>query len=255
MEFNEFLKSKKQTLLTFFVVFLILGVVFTLSQPFKYGAKSKLLVIQEGASGVDPFSVSRSEEYLGTLFSQVVYSSSFFNLVLSSDPNIEKDYFSGDSTQQMKLWAKTISAKSEANTGFIDLTIYHSAPNQAKEIAAAVNQILITQNSNYQGVGSSVKVVVIDEPLVSTYPDQPNLLINFGIVVAGALVFGFIYIYLFPEEKYSLYIFHRRKKNKGNGTLKHNFLEPESQRQTRGAPVEDYAPETEPEGNIRNIIR
>jgi len=249
MEFNQFIRSKKSTLTFFFVIFLILGILITFAQPFKYSAKSKILVIQEGASGVDPFAVSRSVEYLSSLFSQVVYSNSFFNLVLNSDFSIEKDYFNGDSAKQMKIWKQTVSAKNVENSGFINITVYHSSPNQAKQIALAINQILMTQNVNYQGVGSSVKVVVIDEPLVSNYPVQPNLLINLGIVVGTSLVFGFIYIYLFPEEKYSLSLFKSKKKTKPNSNLKHDFLRPASQKE----PVYE-ADESEPQGNIRNIL-
>jgi len=108
MEFNQFIRSKKSTLTFFFVIFLILGVLITFAQPFKYSAKSKILVIQEGASGVDPFAVSRSVEYLSSLFSQVVYSNSFFNLALNSDFSIEKDYFNGDSIKQMKIWKQPV---------------------------------------------------------------------------------------------------------------------------------------------------
>jgi capsular polysaccharide biosynthesis protein len=190
MEFNELIKAKKQTLISFFLIFLLLGAVFTGLQTFKYGASSKLLVIQEGASGVDPFAVSRSVEYLSGLFSQVVYSNSFFNLVKESGFNIDQSYFSGDSIKQMKLWQKTVSAKSVENTGVINLTVYHPSAYQAKQIALAVNHVLMTQNSNYQGIGSSVKITVMDEPLVSNYPNQPNLLINFGFRPGLCLYFS-----------------------------------------------------------------
>ena len=97
MEFNELIKSKKQTLISFFLIFFLLGAIFTGLQTFKYSASSKLLVIQEGASGVDPFAVSRSVEYLSGLFSQVVSSNSFFNLVKEAGFNIDRSYFKGDS--------------------------------------------------------------------------------------------------------------------------------------------------------------
>ena len=254
MEFNQFIKSKKQTLTAFFAVFLIIGIIYTLSQPFKYSTTSKLLVIQQGTSGVDPLSVSRTEQYLSTLFAQVISSNSFFNLVLNSDPTIEKDYFSGDTIHQMKTWNKTVSAKSEENSGFIDITVFHPAPEQATKIANAINQILITQNTNYQGVGSLVKVVVIDDPLVSNYPTQPNILINAGIVVGATLVFGFIYIYLFPEEKYDLYLFGRRRK-KAKGAGKQDFLHPQSQPPVNARVSEETAGHYPPQGNIRNILR
>ncbi len=256
MEFNELIKSKKQTLVSFFLVFFLLGAVFTGLQTFKYSASSKLLVIQEGASGVDPFAVSRSVEYLSGLFSQVVYSSSFFNMVQDSGFNIDKSYFKGDSIKQMKLWRKTVSAKSVENSGVINVSVYHPSAYQAKQIALAVNNVLMTQNANYQGIGTSVKITVIDEPLVSNYPNQPNLLVNFGLVVALSLVFGLIYIYIFPEEKYNIAMFQRRHKKAKvvKAQIKHDFLASAGTLKNESH-VRETEREIENRGNIHNIMR
>ncbi len=255
MEFNQFIKTKKQTLICFFLVFLLLGAAYTAVQTFKYSARSKVLVIQEGASGVDPFAVSRSVEYLSSLFSQVVYSNSFFNLVQDSSFNVDRTYFKGDSIKQMKLWRKTVSAKSMENSGMINITVYHPSSYQAKQIALAVNHVLMTQNSNYQGIGSSVKITVIDEPLVSNYPTQPNVIINFGLVVVLSLIFGLAYIYIFPEEKYSLYIFRSKKRAPKAGAIKNDFLS-QSHQLKHEAPHQPASVESlEERGNIRNILR
>jgi capsular polysaccharide biosynthesis protein len=250
MEFNDLIKSKKQTLVSFFLVFFLLGAIFTGLQTFKYTASSKLLVIQEGASGVDPFAVSRSVEYLSGLFSQVVSSNSFFNLIKESGFNVDQSYFKGDSIKQMKLWQKTVFAKSVEASGVINISVYHPSSYQAKQIALAVNHVLMTQNSNYQGIGSSVKITVMDDPLVSNYPNQPNLLVNFGLVVALSLIFGLAYIYIFPEEKYNIRLFHRRgqKLKATKGAIKHDFL--------TSVERETEADESlENRGNIKNIMR
>jgi len=250
MEFNDLIKSKKQTLVSFFLVFFLLGAIFTGLQTFKYTASSKLLVIQEGASGVDPFAVSRSVEYLSGLFSQVVSSNSFFNLVKESGFNVDQSYFKGDSIKQIKLWQKTVSAKSVEASGVINISVYHPSSYQAKQIALAVNHVLMTQNSNYQGIGSSVKITVMDDPLVSNYPNQPNLLVNFGLVVALSLIFGLAYIYIFPEEKYNIRLFHRRQRKLKavKGPIKHDFLASVEQE-------EELNDNLENRGNIKNIMR
>jgi len=258
MEFNELIKSKKQTLISFFLIFFLLGAIFTGLQTFKYSASSKLLVIQEGASGVDPFTVSRSVEYLSGLFSQVVSSNSFFNLVKEAGFNIDRSYFKGDSIKQMKLWQKTVSAKSVENSGVINISVYHPSSYQAKQIALAVNHVLMTQNSNYQGIGSSVKITVIDEPLVSNYPNQPNLLINFGLVVVLSLIFGLAYIYIFPEEKYNIKLLHwrARKAQAVKGSVEHDFLESAGNFKNNDLNQDEESGNSlENRGNIRNIMR
>jgi capsular polysaccharide biosynthesis protein len=262
MEFYQFIKNKRQTLAAFFVFFLVVGSVFTFLQPFKYSARSKLLVIQENAGGVDPFAVSRSVEYLSNLFSQVVYSSSFFNLVTTSQFNIDKNYFVGDSINQIKIWKKTVSAKNVEGTGIINVVVYHPNSYQAKQIALAVNNALISQNSNYQGIGNSVKITVIDEPLVSNYPDQPNLLVNLGIIVALSIVFGFIYIYIFPEEKYNVHLFDSGSKKKKIKQINSNQTRSPQHHnheyeQPQNLPYEDTEkkPNIYSGGNIKNILK
>ena len=213
MDLSNLLKQKRQTLVSIFLIFLIIGAGFVLLQDFKFGTKSKILVIQEGYGRVDPYAVSRSVEYLSDLFSRVVYSNSFFSFVMSSDFDIDKNYFGEDATKQMKKWKKTVSAKAIENSGIININVYHPDANQAKQIALAVNHALITQNQNYQGLGDSVKVSVLDQPVVSKYPVKPDLVLNFLFIVGLSLLFGLVYIYIFPEEKYSLNFFGKKKKS------------------------------------------
>ena len=209
---TRFLKRKKNTIISIILLFVFLGGVLTFSQTFKYGAKSQILVIQEGGAGVDPFAVSRSVEYLSTLFSQVIYSNSFYDLVMESNYNIDKNYFAGDSTQRMKKWRKTVDAKSLTDSGMINITVYHSDVYQAKQIALAINQVLVTQNSNYQGMGSSVRIMVIDQPVVSSYPLKPNLPINLIVSIILGVLCAFSYTYIFPEEKYNFSLWAKKKK-------------------------------------------
>jgi capsular polysaccharide biosynthesis protein len=265
MEFGQLLRLKRRTLISIFFIFLIAGGIVSGIQGFKYGTKSSVLVIQEGGAGVDPFAVSRSVEYLSTLLSQVVYSNSFFNHVMDTDFNIDKSYFTNDSTKQMEIWKKTVSAKSVENSGIITVSVYHLDQHQAKQIALAVNHVLMTSNSEYQGLGSSVKISVIDQPIVSNYPVKPNLLLNFTAVLLATLVVGFVYIYLFPEEKYNLDWFASKPKPKKVATPAYQPAPPAYQAPVQSAPPTPTpatpAPVTRPNpssfedrGNISNLL-
>jgi capsular polysaccharide biosynthesis protein len=207
MDLSNLIKQKRQTLFSIFLVFLVVGLLVVLVQDFKYGAKSKVLVIQEGAGRVDPFAVSRSVEYLSDLFTRVVYSNAFFEDTMNSDYNIDKSYFGDNSVNQMKRWERALSAKEIGDSGIINMTVYHPDNYQAGQIALAINNTLITNHQGYHGLGSSVKVSVIDQPVVSNYPVKPNLLYSLLIIVAASLFFGLIYIYLFPEKKYNIDFF------------------------------------------------
>jgi len=161
------------------------------------------LVIQN-FSNPDPYLASKSTEYLSNILAKVIYSNSFFENVLESGYYINKNYFGQTVKEQMKIWAKTVSAKSMNDSGIIALNIYHTDRSQTELINRAVVFTLQTKHGLYHGGGENVSIKVIDEPITSNYPVKPNLVLNFGLALALGLVFSLIYIYLFPEEKYNL---------------------------------------------------
>lgn len=216
MELNEFLnllKKKRQTIFTIVFVLFMLSLLFSLSQGLKYTVKSRLLVVQN-AYNSDAYVLSKSNEYLGGLFAEIVYSSSFYDQVLASQYGVNKNYFSGTYSQQIKKWHNVIETKTQGNTGIIGINVYHPQVNEAKKIALAVNDILMNKNQAYQG-GQGVRINIIDQPIASSYPNKPDLPKNLLISILVSFIVSLFYIYLFPEEKYSLYLISsRRIKNK-----------------------------------------
>ncbi len=215
MDFNEFtalIKRKKATIfnLTFLLVVLVMLV--SLLGGIKYSAKSKLLVFQDNAGLSDPYTVSRSNEYLSTLLSQVVYSSSFFNMVTTNPQyRVDTSFFPGSYADRLKLWRKTVATKVVDSSGIIEVNVYHVVPDQARIITLAINDVLINQNANYHG-GQGVKVSVLDQPLVSDYPNKPNLVFNFFFSFFIGIFLSLIFIYLYPERAYDLRFFPKKKK-------------------------------------------
>ncbi|MFA5184666.1 MAG: hypothetical protein WC456_04040 [Patescibacteria group bacterium] len=254
IDFGKLLKRKRGTILTLVFVILVLTLGISLLFPLKYGAKSRLLVIQN-TSGNDPYTISKSNEYLGNLFAQVVYSGSFYNLTVSSAYDIDKSYFSGTYNDQIKKWQKTVNTKTLADTGIVEINTYHTNPYQARQIALAVIDVLMNKNSNYQGNGEGIKVNVIDQPLVSAYPVKPNLLQNLIVALTGSLLLSLFYIYLFPEERYNLKLWPRRRakkiKNIGHAVTLDYYPLNETASNPEAANEENFRPQ----GNINNVFR
>jgi capsular polysaccharide biosynthesis protein len=214
MNIHEFLKligKKKQTVISVLAVFLSVAIIFSAVQPFKYDSNLQLLTIITFQGNVDPYTASRSNQYVSDLLARIVSSGSFFQQIEQSGFNIDKNYFSGNSKQQMKKWNQTVKAKSIADTGVITIDVYHTDRTQAEEIARAVAYTLQTTNSQYDGFGNTVQIKVIDQPITSSYPVLPNVPINLALAVLFALVFSFSYIYLFPEEKHDLRLWPKKK--------------------------------------------
>ena len=207
MELNEFLglvKRKKVTILSLVVLFLLIGVIFTAVQPFKYGTKSKLLIVQSYDGVVDPYTASRSNEYLSNILASVVTSESFFYEALGFGYRIDQGYFPARPDKRLKEWSKTVSADAINDTGIIAVNVFHKDKYQAEQIAEAVNYILKTKNGLYHGGGDKVSVKVIDPPIVSRFPIKPNVILNLALAFALGFIFSLCYIYLLPEEKYDL---------------------------------------------------
>jgi len=220
--FFNLIIAKKQTIAVIVAILFLIAGIFTAVQPFEYRTSSKLLVIQNFGTNIDPYAASKSNEYLSGILAEVIYSNSFFSKTLESGFNIDKIYFNGSARKQMKKWGKTVSAKSVADTGIISIDVYHPDRAQAEQISQAIIFTLQSKHTLYHGYGDKVAIKIIDKPLTSDRPVKPNFIFNLAGAIVFGLFFSFIYIYLFPERKYDLR-FWPRKKRKGE---KLNLEEP-----------------------------
>lgn len=198
--FIKIIKKRRGTIMAFVLIFLSIAMAITFSQPLKYQVSSRLLIISD-SSASDPYAIAKSNQYLTSLLSEAAYSGSFYQLLTASNYDINWSYFSGDYKEQVKKWKKSISARNVNDTGVMEVEIYHPDPYQAKQIAYAVNNALITQNSTYQGSTAGLRIKVIDEPTVSSYPVKPNLPLNAGAAIVFGLFAGLAYVYYFPLSR------------------------------------------------------
>lgn len=213
MNFNEFknlIKRKLGTIFNLTFLLVVLVIIFSLLSGLKYSSRSKLLIVQNAKTN-DAYLTSRSNEYLGNLLSEVVYSGSFLSLVINnSQYKIDRDYFSNNYNDRLKIWRKTVSTKTVSDTGIIEIDVYHPIPDQARLISLAINDILINNNSLYYG-GGGISLVILDQPLVSNYPDKPNLILNTLFSLFFGLFISLIFIYLYPEKSYDIRLWPKRK--------------------------------------------
>lgn len=203
----ELIRRKIQTIFIFVLLFMAIALILTLVQPLKYESRSKILVIQSFPEGTDPYAASRSNKYLSMVLAEVVKSDSFYNEVLNSGFEIDKNYFKKTgflATSEFKAWEETVSARSVDDTGTIEIFTYHTDKHQASQIAKAVNYIFKTRNQNYHGAGDKVSIKSINDPQVSSFPVKPNIIVNLGLAIIFGLVFSFAYIYLYPDANHDI---------------------------------------------------
>ena len=93
MDLLHIFKKRYKTVILITLVFLVIALVVTFSQPLKYQVQSKILVVQQFSENADPYSASRLNEYLSGLLAKIIYSESFFKQTTESSENIDKKYF------------------------------------------------------------------------------------------------------------------------------------------------------------------
>lgn len=200
MQLSDYLYNlKKSWWLVLLLVVLITGLTFTVSlaQTLKYRSTVRLLVGQKYQPGIDTYTATKSAEYLSNLLSEVVYSGSFMNEVLSDKKII--DNFDQRPIKRQKEWLKTVKTKTVSNTGILVIDAYSANKSQATQLAQTVADVLITKGNLYHGQGDQVFIKLIDYPLTTDYPVKPNIIFNtaFGLVLGFLL--GLIVIYLITE--------------------------------------------------------
>jgi capsular polysaccharide biosynthesis protein len=214
MEYKQFInlvKQRKQTVLIITLVFLMVVALFTFLQPLKYSATSTLLVVQNYGPNTDAYNVSRSNQFLSSLLAQVVYSDSFYEKVMASGYNINKNIFSTDTNKRKKEWQSLVYTHAISDTGMITLKTYHQDKAVADKLNQAIAYTLMTKNGQYHGLGNSVTVKIIDNSTLSDWPVKPNVILNLILGLIVGLAVSLYFIYLFPERE--LWIRKRQTEN------------------------------------------
>ena len=209
-EYINILKQKKQTIFSAVALFLVIAVILTIIQPFKYGSETKILVVQKNQYGVDPYQVNKANEYVGDVLVDVIATNSFFNEIINSGFDVNRDYFPVRLEDQSKEWKKTVKANSN-NRGIITLSVFHKDKYQADQIIRAINTTLKDKHKLYHGSGDNIEIRIIDQPFTSELPVKPNVILNLLFGVLFGLLFALTYAYLFPEDKYNLRLWPSKK--------------------------------------------
>lgn len=204
---SQVLKSRRQFIIFFAIGTALLAGILSFTQPLKYSASVRLLIIQKAAYTLDPYTAIRSTELLGENLAQLISTSSFLERVLQSGYKIDSGYFrlsdKLSERQRRKLWTQTIEAAQVRGSGLLEITAYHPKRAEAVKLVSAAAFLLSSQGSEY--VGRDINVRLVDAPLLSRFPVRPNVLLN---IIAGGLV-GFL------VGSGWVWVTHRRRRHHG----------------------------------------
>lgn len=167
----------------------LFSLLITAAFPLKYRADAQVLIISKSRYGVDPYTVVKSAERVGENISQVVGTNDFFEKVMmQTNYNLDMSKFEKlTERKKRKLWQETVNTSVVYGTGVLNINVYHTDQNQAKQLAGAVASALVTRGWEY--VGGDVTIKIVNDAVVTKWPVKPNLVINsiLGFIV-GVLV-------------------------------------------------------------------
>lgn len=208
---NEFIsKIKEKWQMIVSVTFIVTAIFFSITAfiPPKYTSEVSLMVIQKQPSyDVDAFAAAKSAEYLSDVFSKVIYSETFLNDVLEAPYEINTN-FSSLPEERKEEWKDMIDIKKINNTGILNVIVYSRYQEEAENIAKAVVWSYEIRGQKYHGGGDRVKIELIDGPITSERPAEPNLLLNTFLGLVVGLV-GAMSLAYFVDD-FDLKIFRKR---------------------------------------------
>lgn len=172
---------------------LLLSLALSFVDPLRYSSTVKLLILQDVGSAVDAYTASRSEERIADNLTTLIYTSTFFDDVMSAgfsiDPHTFPDPLNPNlDNKRRRVWEKTVDATVARGSGLLTVSAYHQDVHQAEQLVRAVAFVL-TKNVGQYTSGGNVQVRLIDAPLNSRWPVKPNLLANglSGLFLGGLI--------------------------------------------------------------------
>ena len=193
----KILNRRYKTVALFTLIGLLAAAIAVLSQPLRYGASVRLLIIQRSTLGLDPYTAVKSAERIADNLSQVVHTQDFITKVLRQDSSIDQSRLPTDPSKRRKAWHKTVRTSLVSCTGLLTVTALSEDKNEAVKIAQAIADVLSVSGKEY--IGGDLEVKVVDTPLPSSYPISPNIPLAAAIGVVFGFAIGAFYV-LWKEE-------------------------------------------------------
>ena len=193
--YTKVLLNGWQSILMFALLGLVLALIISFVQPLRYSSTARLLILQDIGSSVDAYTASRAEERIADNLSTIIYTSTFFDQVMDAGFSIDEGQFPEDDSKRRKQWSKTVKATVARGSGLLTISVYNQDVVEAEQIVRAIAYVLTERVDEYTS-GGSVSVQLVDEPLNSNWPVQPNVLANTlsGFILGGFVGVGYVLV-------------------------------------------------------------
>src|SRR3989338_2803088 len=110
------------TILLAGVIGMACAILFSLVRPLEYSSTTRILITQD-LGAVDAYTASRSAERIADELASIVYTSTFYDKVMSSGYAIDTTYFPESEIKLRKKWEKTVAASVSRSSGLLTVRV------------------------------------------------------------------------------------------------------------------------------------
>lgn len=193
MKYLALITQKKTSIAIITGIFVILSLLISLLHPLEYSASNRLMIIQPTNITLDAYSATKSVERVSEKLSQVVYTTSFFDKVMSSDFNIDAGYFKMDERKKRKQWQEMVQTSVARGSGMMHVTVYHTNKAQAAQLISAITHVFNKYGWEYIG-SMNIQISEVDSALISKWPVRPRFFLNafLGVIIGLLVSLGYV---------------------------------------------------------------
>ena len=200
MTYTQLLKKYWYIVVVIVVLITVASFAVSVIQKPEYKSTVRLLVIQKQAGQLDAYTAARSAETVAGILSKMIYTSTFFDQVMSAGFNVNKDSFSSNPEERKKDWKKAVDTQVIEDSGTIQVGIYDENRHQAEQLAYAVAYVMIDKGQEYHGGETQIEIKMVDAPITSEKPVRPSIIRNTGAGFILGLLASLSLIFLLSER-------------------------------------------------------
>ncbi len=161
-------------------------------QPQRHGATARLLVIPRAGYGTDVAGGFSPAGRIAKNLSVLIGTTDFFTKVAAQDSKLSWTDFGATDADRRAAWNDAVRTAVDPGVGLLSVTVRDRDADRAGRIAQAVADVLTSRGKEY--VGGDIEIMLVDAPLVSPRPVDPNIGMNLalGLALGAAAGIGFV---------------------------------------------------------------